>query len=221
MAEPARRTSVANKALAEQLAPEKAVAPKAVPAGDNAADNAAAAPAAPSRRQRLGAWLTRQPSRGVLLGMLGVSLLFNGWGLVRLRGQRDLDGMKARAAEVDLGNFVYRSQDATVSLQEARFSLALALLDETDAVTRQSLDKHRRRVRQAVEELLRTANNDDFDDPNLLGLKRRLEERINGVVGGRGIAEVIITELVANRGSQPGGLPVGLAGSSSPPPGAP
>lgn len=215
MAETARPTSVANKALADQLLPGKTAgksAEKAAPASDEAP----AASSAPSRVQRIRAWAAQQPSRGVLLVLLGTSLVANGLALVQFRGRAHAAALTRPASEVDLGSFVFRTPDPTqATLQEVHFSLALSLLDGVDRATRENLERHPRRVRQAVEELLRTANNDDFDDPTLLGIKRRLQEQVNGALGIRGIAEVIITDLVTTPAPPRGTIREGVADVAS------
>jgi hypothetical protein len=50
-------------------------------------------------------------------------------------------------------------------------------------------------VQQVVEELLREASDEDFREPTFADLKRQFQEAINGALGERVIAEVIMTQV--------------------------
>ncbi|OHB73224.1 MAG: hypothetical protein A2V70_09475 [Planctomycetes bacterium RBG_13_63_9] len=106
-----------------------------------------------------------------------------------------------RNPEVSLGSFRFRADrgDAS-SVADAEFTLHIALLDQVDQLARGQLETHKYRLRQKVEELLRQAHGADFEDPELGGLKRQLQEQVNETLGMRVIADVIITDLELDRG---------------------
>ena len=124
----------------------------------------------------------------------------------------------ARAAaggvpEITLGEFGFIQDDLTTAgVREAVFSLHISLLGDTDRKARARLDVRRFKVEQDVEQLLRQAEPEDFNDPTLAELKRRIQERINKSLGMRAIAEVIITDLTLDR-FEPGAV----VGAAKPP----
>jgi hypothetical protein len=99
-------------------------------------------------------------------------------------------------AEVSIGEFQFLADASERSaIVGAKFSLHLALIPETEAVTRVRLVTHKYRVQQGVEQLLRQAHGGDFEDPSLGDLRRQLQEQINETLGVRGIADCIVTNL--------------------------
>jgi hypothetical protein len=58
-------------------------------------------------------------------------------------------------------------------------------------------------VQQGIEELLRKAASEDFQDPTFAGLKRQFQETVNGTLGERVIAEVIMTHVTVERDGPP------------------
>jgi flagellar basal body-associated protein FliL len=138
-------------------------------------------------------------------------------GVARYQERPQVTATPHGATEVDLGAFVYRSQQPVpTGIQSAKFTLAVALVDGVDRAGRERLEAYGRRVQQAVEELLRTANSEDFEDPNLRGLKRQLQEQISTVLQVRVISAVIITDLVIERGLHPTTSPAEVAAPSNP-----
>lgn len=127
--------------------------------------------------------------------LLGVSIIVQGLGFTYYQLLR-----KARAArpspEVSLGTFQFEADRTELGeVAGAEFSLYIALLEHVDQQARQRLTARKFRVQQDIEELLRQSHSGDFDDPNLRGLKRQLQERVNETLGMRAIADVIITDL--------------------------
>ena len=105
--------------------------------------------------------------------------------------------------EVSLGAFTFEAPgDEDGRIAAAEFSLHIALLRQVDQPARSRLTARKHRVQQNVEELLRQAHGGDFEDPNLAGLKRQLQEQINETLGIRAIADVIITDLKLHRSPQ-------------------
>ena len=105
--------------------------------------------------------------------------------------------------EITLGEFGFINDDPTsTGVRGAAFSLHISLLGDTDRKARARLSVRQYKVEQDVEQLLRQAHPDDFIDPTLAELKRRIQERINKSLGMRAIAEVIITDLALDRYEQ-------------------
>lgn len=157
-------------------------------------------PVAVPWRHRVIAWIGNQLSRGVLAILLVVSLLANAGILVYLRLPKPPASATPTSPEVELGTFQFLASDPPgAPVRAARFSLYISLLDGVDRTARQHLLANQHRVHQAVEELLRTAHSGDFEDPSLAGLKRQMQEQINGVLRMRAISEVIITDLSLER----------------------
>ncbi len=137
------------------------------------------------------------PGRKWLAVILACSVLSNAGILWRYRLQPHNGGTgMSISPEVSLGEYHCCVNGQRPPIEGAEFCLHVALLDEVDLSARSRLTARRRRVQQGVEELLRRAHSEDFDDPALGDLKRQLQERINGVLEMRAISEVIITDLV-------------------------
>lgn len=98
--------------------------------------------------------------------------------------------------EVSLGTYRFLAEpEERSSIRSAEFALHIALLDDVVGAARLQLVRRQYRVQQDIEELLRRAHGGDFIDPTLGELKRQLQEQINGTLGIRAIADVIITDL--------------------------
>lgn len=110
-------------------------------------------------------------------------------------------------AEVALGMFDFAGGKAPdCCIAGAQFTLAVTLLSQVDEPAREALASRRLRVQQGVEQLLRNAHSGDFDDPELVELKRRMREQIDQSLGMRAISEIIITDLkvkYSDRGTPP------------------
>jgi hypothetical protein len=157
---------------------------------------ATASPATPAWRQKMATWVARLLNRGVVVVLLGVSIVTNGVLLAYMRLHEAAPEPEVSSPEVKLGDFEFPGHDSSsAAIRGAKFSLYIALLEGVEAPARERIAASQHRVEQAIEELLRTANSGDFEDPTLSGLKRQLQEQINGVLGMRAISEVIITDL--------------------------
>jgi hypothetical protein len=169
-----------------------------------------------SWRQRLVTWFTQRLSRRLLAVLLAASLVMNAAVFVYVRSCGIATVARPSSPEFELGAFEFRgSETAGTVVEGAKFSLCISLLDGVESAAREHLTARRHGIQQAVEELLRTAHSDDFEDPSLRGLKRQVQEQINGVLGMRAISEVIITNLVLKRGRQPADGKTQTAGSVS------
>lgn len=150
------------------------------------------------------AWgLARLLTRKWITIIVAASIVIHAVGFTYYRivaaGSKDNHG-----PEVTLGVFSFEADDNEHGrVLGARFSLALALLEQVDRAARHRMKTHRYRVRQDVEELLRQAHSGDFEDPTLGELKRRLQERINETLAIRAISDVIITDLKLDLNDQP------------------
>lgn len=110
-------------------------------------------------------------------------------------------GDQATSREVTLGEFSFtnNNNNPDEAIRRVEFHLHVDLLAGTDVVARRRLEQRHSMVKQNVEQLLRRARAVDFTDPILAELKRQLQEAINETISLRGIADVIITDLVIDR----------------------
>ncbi len=107
---------------------------------------------------------------------------------------------KNGSREVTLGEFYFANPTkAADEIQRVDFRLHVDLLEGTDKVVRERLERRKSMVQQNVEQLLRRARAVDFTDPVLTELKRQLQETINETISLRGISDVIITDLAIER----------------------
>ncbi len=187
------------------------------PTGDE--EQAAAKPAGTAWWRRAAARCRILFDYRVLGFLLAMSLAWNASMLVYLRLSRPAAATQAVSPEFELGSFEFESPDpARAPIRGAKFSLYISLLDGVDRKAREQLFSSRHRVQESVEELLRSAHGADFEDPDLSGLKRQVQEQLNGVLGMRAIADVIITDLRLQRGQSAAGSQTQTAGSASPAP---
>lgn len=131
--------------------------------------------------------------RGLAI-LLIVSLVVHGFAYAYYR----LAGADATVPphEIELGQFQFVPAETEVGpIAGAEFSLYVTLLQGFDRSGREQLARHRRRVQQDIEQLLRQAHAGDFEDPCLTELKRRIQAQVNKSLGVRAVADVIITGL--------------------------
>jgi len=141
------------------------------------------------------AWYGRFLSWRWLAVLLVASLVLHGMGLA---SYALLGGMRSTEStpEFALGDYRFLVPPCKPGrVEEATFSLHIALLEHVERPARERLRERQHRVRQKVEELLRRAHGGDFEDPSLAGLRRQLQEQINETLGMRAIADVVITNL--------------------------
>ncbi len=163
------------------------------------------------KRQAWVGFCARFLTRKWLLVLLAVSVLGHGVGFAysRLTARSPA---RDRSPEVSLGVFRFEPDPGEKGrIAGAEFSLHISLLSQVEKTARQQLPAKRRRVQQAVEELIRRAHSGDFEDPVLSDLKRRLQEQINAALGMRVIADVIITDLKLEHNADAVGLSAGTA----------
>jgi len=131
--------------------------------------------------------------RGLAI-LLVVSLVVHGFAFAyyRLAGP----GPSVPPHEIELGEFQFVPADTEVGpIAGAEFSLYVTLLEGFERSGREQLARHRCRVQQDIEQLLRQAHAGDFEDPCLTELKRRIQAQVNKSLGVRAVADVIITGL--------------------------
>ncbi len=154
----------------------------------------AATPTLPTWRR----WVS---GRRVLLALLGCSILLNGLLLVRHIQLAAADATDVPPVELPLGDYRFiteRPGDSDIT--GAEFSLHAALLNGVVPAANQLATLRYHRMQQAIEELLRRAHGNDFEDPTLGDLKRQIQQRINTVLEMKAVSEVVITGLVLHRG---------------------
>ena len=126
--------------------------------------------------------------------LLGITVAIQGFAFLAFGGPKGTAA--APCCEIGLGQYHFEADRLEVGrIGAATFSLHIALLEQVDRTARQRLEARKFRVQQSVEQLLRKAHSGDFDDPDLGGLKRQLQEQINETLGMRAIADVIVTDL--------------------------
>jgi flagellar basal body-associated protein FliL len=98
--------------------------------------------------------------------------------------------------EQAVGSFNFVAVDAgKTSGAPAKFDLHIRFVDDLEKSGRQRLLAHQYRVREAVENLLRKTQGVELSDPAVARLKHEIQERIDGAIDLRAVAEVIITNL--------------------------
>ena len=130
---------------------------------------------------------------------LAVSILANLVGVFYFRSLA-IRAYPVVAQEIPLGNYRFMADEYEPGqVTQAGFALHIELVRQAEPAARRLLEVRRQKVRQNVEELLRTAHSGDFRDPALRGLKGQLQKRINETLEIRAVAEVIVTELQLER----------------------
>ncbi len=98
-------------------------------------------------------------------------------------------------AEEPLGdpfNCTTRQQESNLHL---RFKVVAVVESGRQVQFRDANTLHKTRVRQAVEKILRSADREDLNDPNLSTLKRLMKEEINKVLGKSYVIEAVIHDF--------------------------
>jgi flagellar basal body-associated protein FliL len=151
---------------------------------------AADAPADPASKQRW--WEALLTQRWLIVLVVG-SLLVHAvvFGIARKTA-----GRAAPPTEYTLGTFSFISPVAGDShAPPGKFDLHVRFLDELDSVARQRITAHQFRVRESIEDLLRSSAGMNLDDQSLTRLKHQIQQRIDDDLDLRAVAEVIITDL--------------------------
>lgn len=134
---------------------------------------------------------------------LGVSMLANLVGVFYFRSF-SLGARPAAAHEIPLGNYRFIAEEYEPGqVTEANFALYVELVRQAEEPARRLLETRRQKVRQNVEELLRTAHGGDFNDPALSELKSQIQKRVNETLQIRAVTDVIVNELQMERAQPP------------------
>lgn len=134
---------------------------------------------------------------------LAVSILANLTGVFYFRSLT-LSARPVAPHEIPLGDYRFVAEEYEPGqVTEAEFALHIELIRQAEQPARRLLEARRQKVRQNVEELLRTAHGGDFNDPVLGELKSQLQKRINETLEIRAVADVIVTELQLERSQPP------------------
>jgi hypothetical protein len=122
-------------------------------------------------------------------------------------------GRAAAQPEYTVGTFSFVAGEPSDSRTVAgKFDLHVRFLDELDAPARQRIASHQYRVRESIEGLLRDSQGLNLDEPALTRLKHEIQERIDGALDLRAVAEVIITDMSV---PVPGAAPTAATPASS------
>lgn len=98
--------------------------------------------------------------------------------------------------EVEIGRFVFQPRpDRASPIAEARFQLHVALFADAPEEARAEVDARLFRIRERVEHVLRQARSEDFRDPLLVDLKRRMKEQANKALAHPLVSDCVITEF--------------------------
>lgn len=109
-------------------------------------------------------------------------------------------GEQVLSPEVSLGEFQFLSHAMPAEpIARANFQIHVSLLGEAEHDGRLLLSAHRYKVQQEIEQLLRQAHSQDFEDPSLTELKRQIQTMINEILAKQVVAEIIITDLSIDR----------------------
>jgi flagellar basal body-associated protein FliL len=98
-------------------------------------------------------------------------------------------------AEEPLGDPFNCTNSKEESNLHLRFKVAAVVKANQTVPFRESKEAHKNRVRQAVEKIVRSANREDLNDPNLSTLKRLIREEVNKILGKSFVIEAVIHDF--------------------------
>lgn len=105
------------------------------------------------------------------------------------------EGTGTDAAEEPLGEPYNCTNNKEESMMHLRFKVA-AVVKTNDAVQfRESVTKHKNRIRQAIEKIFRSAERDELNDANLNALKRSMKEEVNKVLRKSYVDEIVVYDF--------------------------
>ena len=115
----------------------------------------------------------------------------------------------AHSTELVLGTFGFsRLNPRDGKLYEGQLDLTLRLVEGLDAASRQRAGRQLTHLQRAAEDALQRLRAVDFTEPRLARLKDRLRDRLNDVLGGDAIDELIVDNFQIDRlNPTPGGSP--------------
>lgn len=146
-----------------------------------------------------------RPRRAMLrlIGLVAALMVVEGLVISLLAGRSD-SKHRAAGSELEIGAFHFSQSDVEPGgIRRARFRLHVQIFPDLLEGVRGTLAARRFHVREGVEEVLRQAAPDDFEDPLLVELKRRIQEHINEDLGQRAVARCIVTHLELERNGTP------------------
>ena len=97
------------------------------------------------------------------------------------------------AVEIDLGEFSLTGYDPSAEIASfIDFHLHLVVRAEDEAQAKLLLERADARVKNTVETIARASNPTEFQDPNLGVLKRKIQTKLNQLLGGKLVQEVVV-----------------------------
>ncbi len=130
---------------------------------------------------------------------LAVSILANLVGVFYFRSLA-IQANPLAPQEISLGTYSFVAEEHEPGqVTQAQFALHIELIRQAAEPARRLLEVRRQKVRQNLEELLRTAHGGDFSDPTLRQLKGQFQKRINETLEIHAVADVIVTDLRLER----------------------
>lgn len=105
--------------------------------------------------------------------------------------------LESDTVEVPIGTFNCTNSRANPgAVNHVTFSLAAVVAaDQAARLDRRVNKQHKARIRQAVIKVVRSANLEDLDDPNLSAIRRLIREEINKVLQQSMVNEIVISEF--------------------------
>jgi len=170
------------------MLPKPAVAPNV-----NAEESAEASAAAPAKTG-IGPMLRKRWWLVLLVGWLVADVV----GVLYYCLRSPAETKPVVESEFDLGSFRFQI-GSKGNGTKGSFALHVSLKNPQDKAAMAALVSRRFRIQQSVEELMRGANESEFEDPRLLGLKRLIGAQINETSGRDLLGEVILTDLHLER----------------------
>jgi len=99
-------------------------------------------------------------------------------------------------AEVALGDFSFSNGMAVPGvILHVDFKLAAVTSAKQAASLEAQVKLHERRIRQAVNKIVRGSNLEELNDPNLLAIKRSIRDEVNRVLRKSYINELVISDV--------------------------
>jgi hypothetical protein len=199
----AAHAPVVRSTAAKATAPPKASKPAAVPptAPSRSANSPSTALAAAVPATAGSDWGFLVSPRW-LIGLAAVSLLSHTAAFYWFR-LRKPEPPPVMSREMPLGTYEFsRFSSRENHLNRGQFDIFLRLADHLSTSQWRQIEREEHQLQQAAEEALRRLRSADFNDPHFVRLKDHIQERLNDELGFEGVAEVIVSNLTAERAAQ-------------------
>jgi len=99
-------------------------------------------------------------------------------------------------SEVSLGGFSFSNRIAVAGIVlHVDFDLAAVALQNQAATLESQAQRHRGRIREAINAIVRNSNYEELNDPNLATVKRLIHEEINRLLEEDLVIEVVINDV--------------------------